>query len=126
MKNILPPPAAHDQLFLILNCFSCSAVSHDRRAKRHQRKFCDLKALQAKGNTDDRYTKQQAVYRRSHCQRNPADDQPHNIRQQRYGPAAILYVLPKRKERHGSKLKTLSPDRNPDDRYTPQQAGKCP
>ncbi len=101
-------------------------LSDDRSTKWHQRKFCQLKALHAKRNSNDGDTKEYADTGSLYRQRNTAKNQPENITEHRANATAKLYFFPKRKKGKPCKFKALHTYKDPDDGDAPEHAHQEP
>lgn len=107
--------SSFDHFFLIHLC-----------AKGHQSKFRQLELLQAKGNPNDRNAQHCSQCQMLQCQRQTGYNKPNDIQQEGTCSAAILHLLPKRKEAKPGKLKALKANWDTYNRNTPKAACQTP
>lgn len=76
----------------------------------HERKLCNLEALQSERDTDDRAAEEQAVQCCGQRQRDAAQDEPQEVREKGDGPASVFDFFSEGKEGQGGELEALLPD----------------
>jgi hypothetical protein len=101
------------------------SLSH-RCAERHQSKLCQLKALLAKGDTDDRNAQHRAEHSGFHSHGNPTKNQPKNITDDGNRASSKFNLLAKWKKCKLRKLEALLPNGDTNDRDAPEHTSSHP